>query len=441
MKIPNPFRRRAKTKEKGWALTQEGMLNTSWDLGWWQQNLKPLQPGVNETVEACISTLSQTVAMCPIALYLESDDGSKKRRYGANPERVLKFPNKYQTRSAFFNNLIRAVYFEGNGYAVATRDERGAVSELHLVDPRATRGIFDPETNEVYYWVSPNWGAMQFNPDTDQVYPARDILNVRINASQEDPLKGITPLAAARNSVAANSAIIGHQAAFYNNMARPSGTLVTDQQLTLEQMKQLREAWAEQSKGLNSGGVPVLGNGLKWQPLTLNSQDAQTVEAMGMTIQNISSVFRVPPQMINDLSQNTTFNNAETMNNWFLSSGLGFLLEHIELELDRLFSLPFNQHLNFNTRALLRTDEKSMVETLGEGVRSGIYAPNEARNIMGLSDVEYGDEPRVQQQVVPLSWWEDQAALQAQQPAAPAEEPVTEASMMEAIRKGMDNAA
>jgi hypothetical protein len=104
------------------------------------------------------------------------------------------------------------------------------------------------------------------------------------------------------------------------------------------------------------------------------------------------------------------------MVNWFLSSGLGFLLEHIELELNKLFNLPFNQRMNFDTKVLLRSDWKSQIETLGEGVLKGIYAPNEARNILGMGSVKDGDEPRVQQQVVPLSAWDQSEPAPEPQP-------------------------
>ena len=187
-------------------------------------------------------------------------------------------------------------------------------------------------------------------------------------------MKGVSPLTAAANSIAASNAITGHQAAFFNNMARPSGVLTTDANLNREQMLQLRDAVAKQTQGKDSGKVPILGNGLKWESMSLTSQDAQMVEAMGMTVSNISRVFRVPLPMINDL-QGSTFNNAEQMVNWFLSSGLGFLLEHIELELNKLFGLPFSQRMNFNTKVLLRSDWKSQIETLGEGVLKGIYSP------------------------------------------------------------------
>ena len=46
---------------------------------------------------------------------------------------------------------------------------------------------------------------------------------------------------------------------------------------------------------------------------------------------------------------------------------------------------------------------KDRIEALARGVQGGIFAPNEARQQEGLDAVEFGDEPRVQQQVVPLS--------------------------------------
>ena len=52
---------------------------------------------------------------------------------------------------------------------------------------------------------------------------------------------------------------------------------------------------------------------------------------------------------------------------------------------------------------LLRSAQKDRIGALVRAVQGGVYAPNEARNLEGLDSVEYGDEPRVQQQVVPLS--------------------------------------
>ncbi len=416
---------------KSWTVTDEGLMNTNWDAGWWQQNLQPRNAiGTNETVEACISTLSQTVSMCPIHNLQEETDGEQRRLYGSGPERVMLNPNPNTTRSLFMNNLIRCVYFNGNGYAYAIRNGNGSISELYLLDPKNVSPVEDPETGEVYYWVSPRHGT-QFNSETDFVYPRRDMLHIKINVDPRKPLEGTSPLTAAANSISASNSITGHQASFFNNMSRPSGVLSTPEKLTREQMVQLREAIHDQTKQGNSGKIPILGNGLKWESMSLTSQDSQMVEAFGMTVASISRVFRVPLPMINDM-QGSTFNNAEQLLGWFLSSGLGFLLEHIELELNKLFGLPFNQRMNFNTKVLLRSDWKSQIETLGEGVLKGIYSPNEARAQVGLGAVEDGDEPRVQQQVVPLSAWD-----MAPEPApAPPPEPEPEQEVTASLMKG-----
>jgi hypothetical protein len=58
----------------------------------------------------------------------------------------------------------------------------------------------------------------------------------------------------------------------------------------------------------------------------------------------------------------------------------------------------------FDTRALLRSAFKDRIDGLVRGVQGGIYSPNEARALEGYAAVEAGDEPRVQQQVVPLSF-------------------------------------
>jgi hypothetical protein len=53
----------------------------------------------------------------------------------------------------------------------------------------------------------------------------------------------------------------------------------------------------------------------------------------------------------------------------------------------------------------LRSAQKDRIEALARGVQGGIFSPNEARALEDLPAAEDGDEPRVQQQVVPLSAW------------------------------------
>jgi HK97 family phage portal protein len=225
--------------------------------------------------------------------------------------------------------------------------------------------------------------------------------------------------------MAINQSIAKNQAAFFNNMSRPSGAIVTDEQLTREQMESLRNAWEQQSRGMNAGKVPILGWGLKWQPMTITSQDAQLLDAYKMSIEDIARVYRVPLALIGAYQQ-ATYNNVETLVSAWLATGLGFVMEHVEASFAKFFRLPSDEICDFDVDVLLRTDFKSRIDGLAKGVQSGIYSPNEVRAREGLPAVEYGDEPRVQQQVVPLSQVgmipEAPPAPQAPEPAPPTEE-------------------
>ena len=86
----------------------------------------------------------------------------------------------------------------------------------------------------------------------------------------------------------------------------------------------------------------------------------------------------------------------------------------MELALDSLFELPENQFIAFDAEALLRADFLARVDALTKGISGGLFSPNEARFKEGLEAKEGGDEPRVQAQVVPLSF-----AYKTPAPAAP----------------------
>ena len=92
------------------------------------------------------------------------------------------------------------------------------------------------------------------------------------------------------------------------------------------------------------------------------------------------------------------------MQGW-VAQGLGFALNHIEEAVGFLFDLKGqpDEYVEFSTKVLLRSNLKDRIESLTRGVQGGVYSPNEAREEEGLDAVDHGDEPRVQQQVVPLS--------------------------------------
>jgi HK97 family phage portal protein len=393
--------------EGGWLSASAGRA-----LNWWQMGAS-LQPYGESSamVEACVSAYAQTVAMCPGDHWRRRPDGGRDRVENSALARVLRRPNDYQSISDFLLNLTRRIYARGEAFALAVRNDRGEIAELHLM--RNGQAIV-AEDGAVFYNLAGN-EVVERRFLFLAAVPARDVLHVRLH-TPHNVLKGVSPVLATVLELELSGAALSQQVGFYMNQARPSFMLETDQNLTRAQALELRAAWDEQTKGLNAGGTPILTWGLKAKPVTTSANDGQLAELLKMSEQNVALAFRIPLQILG--IGGTPFASTEALMSSWKSSGLGFALNHIEEAFGLLFRLRGmpDEYLEFDTKALLRSNFKEMIEGLARSTISGIHSPDEARNDLDLPVVPggHGAMPRVQQQVVPLSYGS------AMQPVAPA---------------------
>jgi HK97 family phage portal protein len=384
---------------------------------WWQTGYR-LQPygEARAMVEACVSAYSQTVPMCPGNHWRKLDNGGRERVVNSALTRILRQPNEYQSISDFLLNLTRRLYEYGEAFAVVERNNRAEIAALHLM--RYGRAQI-AEDGAVFYSLTGN-EIVDRLLDLSNPTPARDVLHVRLHTPRH-PLKGESPILAATLDLAMSGAALNQQIAFYINQARPSFTLQTDQPMTAEQIEQTRQRWNDVSQGDNAGLTAVLTNGLKANSIETNAVDAQLAEMLKMTDQNIALAMRVPLQILG--IGGPTYASTELLMQSWIASGLGFTLNHIEEAIGNLFGLRGqpDEYLEFDTRALLRSAYRERIEALARGVISGIYSPDEARAEEDLPEVPggYGSMPRVQQQVVPLSYGADLKPPSATPPAPP----------------------
>src|SRR5580765_1337923 len=403
------------TSSPGWLPPEWGAWNH------WQMNQDPRSgAGISAMVEACVSAYAQTVAMCPMAHWELEDNGGREQVTTSALSRIAITPNDYQTRSDFLLNLVRALYLDGNAYALALRNNRFEIASLHGMDPRLCRAeVID---GEIFYELGGNpvidgrVNSLGLDPSTLRFVPARDVLHVKLN-SVINVLHGETPLCAAALAVAGNNAILKQSINFFANQSRPSGVLSTDLALSKPKVDELRERWNEVSKGLNVGGVPILTAGLKFQPMGISAKDTQAIEILKANDAMVAQVFRVPLAIVG--SEQQPMGSTEALMNFWIAGGLGFALDRVELAFDKLFGLPASEYSELDSSVLLRSALKDKVEAFARSTIAGIHSPNEARAEFELPAVEYGDEPRVQQQVVPLSFASEPPTPPAPPPFSP----------------------
>ena len=364
----------------------------------WQRNLAVDMATAKNvpTVYACVTRTAELVSQCYVT-HVRSRDNNPSQITTSAAYRVLRNPNRYQSGAEFFYNMVCTALFEGEAFAVATRNDRNEISSLHTLAPGTCTPLIDDETREIFYSI----GSNPLSPTgADYIAPARDVYHLKFHTPRH-PLIGESPLKAAALALGINVALSRNQAAFFERMNRPSGILSTEMNLNAQQMQQLRSAFEDQSKAWAAGGMPILGSGMKFQPLAVSSQDAQLVQAQKMSVEEICRVFGMPPPLVGDLSH-ATLNNTETLISYFLSTSLGSKLEIIERGFDRLFALPNTEYVELDTAALLRTNFQDRINGLTKAVQGGLMSIDEARLREGLPPVDGGSNVFLQRQMTSI---------------------------------------
>src|SRR5690606_11160331 len=111
-----------------------------------------------------------------------------------------------------------------------------------------------------------------------------------------------------------------------------SGVLVAPGSISDETANRLKTAWQENFTGSNLGKIAVLGDGLKYEAMTINAADSQLIEQAKFSGEMICATFHVPPYKLG-LGPMPTANNTGTLNQQYYDQCLQPITENIELRL------------------------------------------------------------------------------------------------------------
>jgi len=189
----------------------------------------------------------------------------------------------------------------------------------------------------------------------------------------------------------------------------------------------LKRHWEQNFAGNAIGKIAVLGDGLKYEAMTIPAADAQLIEQLRWTVEDVARCFHIPLHKLG-MGQ-PTLNNIGALNLDYYTQTLQLLIESIELLLDEGLSLPSRMGTELDLEGLLRMDPLSRADTSEKLVRGSVLAPNEARLQFNLAPVPGGDSPMSQQQNYSLAALAKRDA-QAD-PFAPAAAPVLPAPQVE----------
>jgi HK97 family phage portal protein len=346
-------------------------------------------------VFACVTLIASDIAKNGLRLVAEDANGIWSPVDVPAFSPVLRKPNRYQTRIKFVEQWLTSKLVHGNTYVLKQRDARGVVIALYVLDPCRVVPLVAPD-GAVYYELRRDNLS---NLDGESItVPAREIIHDPM-VCLFHPLIGVTPIYACGSAAAQGLKIQENSTTFFANGSQPGGVLTAPGQIGDDAAKRVKDYWDENFGGANNvGKVAVLGDGLKYEPMSVNATDAQLIDQLKWTAETVCSCYHVPSYMVG-VGPPPNYNNIEALNQQYYSQCLQALIENFELSLDEGLELPKPYGTEFDLNDLLRMDTPTKTKAAADGVGSGCLSPNEARKrYFDLGPVAGGDTPYLQQQ-------------------------------------------
>jgi len=338
-------------------------------------------------VFSCIGVLAESVAQLPLKLYKERADGGKDIAKD-HPLYVLlnSQPNPWMTAFEWREMGESWLCLTGNHYAFINR-VRGEVREI-LPIPSDCVTVERNDDWSLKYTV--NFG----NGRGQQTVDSANMLHIRYR--MKDGYRGISPIGYARESIGLALATEKHGARLFKNGARPGGILEHPSKMSPEAAARFKASWQESFTGENAHKTALLEEGMKFNPLTMTSEDAQYLETRRFQTADIARIFRVPLHMIQETEKTTSWGSGiESMTIGFVRFTLLPWLTRWEQSLAKDLLTEEERrtmYIKHVVGGMERGDMKSRFSSYNVAIMSGIMSPNEARALEEMDKREGGDE-------------------------------------------------
>lgn len=364
----------------------------------------------NSTVMACVGAKARALAQLPIRVMCEFDDGKYYdackseivgQRDKAKAKQVLNLlnnPNNFQSAYEFWYQYLMWHELSGEVYTLWWRKDQDNPTqtplEMYIFDSTLIATTITPTRYPSYRLSTPSYGFSK-----DEPLAAHQVMHITDAAWQGSA--GFNKGILAAELVGLDQDIDLYANYIMQNGAKPSGMFTTESVIPDAKYKEiaarLKEAWSSmtgsrQSDQSKPGQGMLLDQGMKYTPLDmLTLQDTDAANLKLQTMKRICGLFGVPPALIGIADQK--YNNTQTMLDEFYKSSMYPLIVNIQQKLKQHLLAGFpSLCIEFDTRNFLKGAPLDQMNFVTAGVTNGIFTPNEAREYLGMGQIEGGDE-------------------------------------------------
>jgi len=361
----------------------------------------------NAIVYRCVNEISKGASS--VDYLLKSGDDVIEQHPLIN---LMDRPNPLQSKSEFMNAMFGFLMLSGNAYVLKVGSELGKPRELHLLRPDriVIKGGNKAIPQRYDYIIN---GKVQQSFQVDPNTGFSELKHIKLWNPLDD-YYGCSPLAAAAVEVDQHNLASQHNINLLNNGARPSGAVIFKPKddggfainLSESQRQQLLTDLNNRFTGAGNAGRPMLLEGdFDWKEMGLSPKDMDFINLKHMSATDIALCFGVPSQLVGVPDAQTYANVAEARLALYEETIIPHL-KLVESDLNEWLVPMFDErlYLEFSTENIpaLAERKRKTYENITSAVTAGIMTRNEAREQIGLSPVDGGDEIYINASLFPL---------------------------------------
>jgi len=344
----------------------------------------------NVMVYRCVNLVARSAAAVPLRLY---NNGEQLAEHPLLT--LLARPNPLQGGSAFLESVLSFLLLSGNAYIEAIGPDTEAPQELYALRPDRLRIVPGARGLPAAYEYKVQQKRRQIA--VDPVSGHCPLLHIKFFHPAND-WYGLSPLEAARQSIAFHGTVARHNMSLLENGGRPSGALCLKEgahHLSEEQRQELRESLSDMYRGAGKAGqMMVLEGGFDWKEMGFSPKDMDFNQGKNMAAREIAQAFGVPPMLVG-VPGDATFSNYKEarLHLWedTILPLLNRLINHLNTWLVPVYSGSAGDlHVTYDADAIppLAHKRESTWERLD---RCTFLTTNEKREALGYPPLKEGD--------------------------------------------------
>ncbi len=361
----------------------------------------------NAIVHRCVKLISDSAS----AVKLKVFDGNIELE---NHELIslLQRPNPLQSGGEYFASLYSYLLISGNSYLLRDTENDTPPRELYLLRPDRIKIKSSSSMIPDYYCYMVDGQIVKEYP-VDQDTGRSQLKQIKLWNPLDD-FYGLSPILASAYNIDQHNLAGLHNVALLKNGCTPSGMLKFEPKdetgmsatLTDDQRARLLEDLEMRFQGSSNSGRPMLLEGnFEYTQLGLNPKDMDFLELLNLSAREIALCFGVPAQLIG-IPEANTYSNMETAKLGLYEETVIPLLSRVESDLNEFLSPLYNGDIrieyDLTSIPAMAEKTKQIYLNVSQAVQNGIMTRNEAREKLGLEEIEGADELYIPSNLFPI---------------------------------------